>query len=74
MTHLTPKMTTPQVVETSVIVDNNRLIQDYVHPDNHAQPTCVFCIVGKDEGQGINLVVAGYRCSRGLYHVFLPKL
>ena len=31
-------MTTAQVVETSVIVNNNP-IQDYVHPDDHTQPT-----------------------------------
>ena len=35
---LTLKMTTAQVVETSVTV-NNSPIQDYVHPDYHAQPT-----------------------------------
>ena len=32
-------MTTAQVVETSVTVNNNSPIQDYVHPDDHAQPT-----------------------------------
>ena len=35
---LTLKMTTAQVVETSVTV-NNSPIQDYVHPDNQTQPT-----------------------------------
>ena len=30
------KITTTQLVETSVTV-NNGPIQDYVHPDNHAQ-------------------------------------
>ena len=34
----TQKMTTAQVVETSVTV-NNSPIQDFVHPDDHAQPT-----------------------------------
>ena len=33
------KMTTAQVVETSVTVNNNSPIQDYVHPDDHNQPT-----------------------------------
>ena len=33
------KMTTAQVVETSVTVNNNSPIQDYVHPDDQAQPT-----------------------------------
>ena len=36
---LTPKMTTAQVVETSVTVNNNSPIQDYVHPDDQTQTT-----------------------------------
>ena len=36
---LTLKMTTAQVVTTSVTVNNNSPIQDYVHPDNQTQPT-----------------------------------
>ena len=36
---LTLKMTTAQVVETSLIVNNNRPIQDYVHPDDQTQTT-----------------------------------
>ena len=35
---LTLKMTTAQVAETSVTV-NNSPIQDYVHPDDQTQPT-----------------------------------
>ena len=35
---LTLKMTTAQVVETSVTVDNNSPIQDYVHSDDQTQP------------------------------------
>ena len=35
----TLKMTTAQVVETSVAVNNNIPIQDYVHPDDHTKPT-----------------------------------
>ena len=35
---LTLKMTTARVVEASVTV-NNSPIQDYVHPDDHTQPT-----------------------------------
>ena len=31
-------MTTAQVVETSVTVNNNSPIQDYVHPDDQIQP------------------------------------
>ena len=36
---LTLKVTTAQVVETSVTVNNNIPIQDYVHPDDQSQPT-----------------------------------
>ena len=36
---LTLKMTTVQAVETSVSVNNNSPIQDYVHPDDQTQPT-----------------------------------
>ena len=32
-------MTTAQVVETLVNENNNGLIQDYVHPDDHIYPT-----------------------------------
>ena len=32
-------MTTAQVVETSVTVNNISPIQDYFHPDNQTQPT-----------------------------------
>ena len=35
---MTLKMTTAQIVETSVTV-NNSPIQDYVHPDDQTQPT-----------------------------------
>ena len=34
-------MTTAEVVETSVAVNNNSPIQDYVHPDDQTQPTSV---------------------------------
>ena len=36
---LSLKMTTAQVVETSVAVNNNSPIQDYVHPHDQTQPT-----------------------------------
>ena len=36
---LTLKMTTAQVVEASVTVNNNSPIQDYVCPDDQTQPT-----------------------------------
>ena len=36
---LTLKMTTAQVVQTLVTVNNNSLIQDFIHLDNRTQPT-----------------------------------
>ena len=36
---LTLKMATAQVVETSVTVNNDSPIQDYVHRDDQTQPT-----------------------------------
>ena len=36
---LTLKMTTAQVVETSVTVNNNSPIQDFINLDDHTQPT-----------------------------------
>ena len=42
---LTVKMTTAKVVETSVSVNNNSPIQDYVHPNNQTQPTFGFLFV-----------------------------
>ena len=61
-------MTTAQVVETSVTV-NNSPIQDYVHPDDHTQPTfemtpgfkpfTVFKIVAAINVPGSELSLAG---------------
>ena len=42
---LTLTMTTAQVVETSVTVNNNSPIQDYVHPDDQTQPTFILLLV-----------------------------
>ena len=35
-------MITAQVVEMSVTINNNSPFQDYVHPDDHIQPTFVW--------------------------------
>ena len=48
---LTLKMTIAQVVETSVSVNNNSPIQDYVHPDDQTQPTFERKIVLKKRDQ-----------------------
>ena len=41
-------MTTAQVVETSVTVNKNSPIQDYVHPDDHTQPTLQMIFPAKE--------------------------
>ena len=45
---LTLKMTTAQVVETTVTVNNNSPIQDYVHPDDQQQQSCYSHILNLD--------------------------
>ena len=40
-------MTTAQVIETSVTVNNNSPIQDYIHPEDQTQPTFEFIGVAK---------------------------
>ena len=40
-------MTTTQVVETSVTVNNNSPIQDFVHPDDQTQPTFEYSLYRK---------------------------
>ena len=48
---LTLKMTTAQVVETSVTVNNNSPIQDYVHPDDQTQHTFEMARLGSNLSQ-----------------------
>ena len=50
---LTLKMTTAQVVETSVTVNNNSPIQDYAHPDDQTQPTFVTQFVKLDAEKAV---------------------
>ena len=47
---LTLKMTTAQVVETSITVNNNSPIQDYVHQDDQTQYTFDLSIVNRGNG------------------------
>ena len=44
-------MTTAQVVEMSVTVNNHSPIQDYVHLDDHTQPTYEMTPGFKPEGE-----------------------
>ena len=51
---LTLKMTTAQVVETSVTVNNNSPIQNYVHPDDQTQPTFLQVLEAQEYNRNIN--------------------
>ena len=54
---LTLKMTTAQVVETSVTVNNNSPIQDYVHQDDQTQPTLLMANVAQGSHSELGLPV-----------------
>ena len=61
-------MTTAQVVETSVTVNNNSPIQDYVHLDNQTQAIFEMTLGFKPFTQGL-------RFSVGLdYNIYDPSL
>ena len=54
-------MTTAQVVGTSVTVNNNSPIQDYIHPDDQTQPTFIVLSQNKHSSlyeNGENLISA----------------
>ena len=66
---LTLRITTAQVVETSVTV-NNSPIQDYVHPDNHPQLTYGMTPRFKPY-KILNFVVLFYRADSDPCNVFV---
>ena len=59
---LSLKMTTAQVVETSVTVSNNSPIQHNVHPDDQTQPTFY---IDTDEIPGFFLLLKN--------HIFIAR-
>ena len=66
-------MTTAQVVKTSVTV-NNGPIKDYVHLDDHTQPTYeiipgtkVFSLNFSSAGKGQFIAGKAKRCTRGAF-------
>ena len=74
---LTLKMTTAQVVETSVTVNNNGPIQNYVHPDDQTQHTYETNPGGSNPDHiGGRLVLSPLRhpCSPNLAHTAIPAL
>ena len=57
-------MTTAQVIETSVTVNNNSPIQDYVHLDDQTQPTFEMTPGFKT----FHIISNGYRTDRSTSH------
>ena len=71
---LTLKMTTTQVVKTSVTVNDNSPIQDYVHPDNQTQPTFEMTPdLGSNLSQLLKSFISHVTCF-SLYFVILTPL
>ena len=68
---LTLKMTTAQVVETLVTVNNNSPIQDYVHPDDHSQST--FTEILRKLATVSFLFPVSFTTNRCLVHLFLTQ-
>ena len=58
-------MTTAQVVKTSVTVNKNGPIQDYVHPDDQTQPTFDYYLLSSSS---MYLVQKYLRTSYFLHH------
>ena len=50
---LTLKMTTAQVLEMSVTVNNSSLIQDYVYPDDRNHPAYEMIPINKSINQAL---------------------
>ena len=65
------RMTSAQVVETSVTVNNNRPVQDYVHPNDHTQPT--YNLFGRFGGLCIVRVIVPQACDRKVTTYPSPK-
>ena len=70
---LTVKMTTAQVVETSVTVNNNSPIQDYVHLDDQTQPTFgIVCMLWVNFILGLSFI---FLCLKLIViHYHTPKV
>ena len=60
-------MTTAQVVETSVTVNNNSPIQDYVHPDDQTQPSITMFCCWWLKSVTLYIVSVGYPYYQTLY-------
>ena len=59
-------MTTAQVVETSVTVNNNSPIQDYFHPDDQSQPLLFFHCSKSNEEADFRKAIQSYENTVGV--------
>ena len=67
---LTLKMTAAQVVETSVTI-NNSSIQDYVHADDHSQPTHEVSSKITSIGSVILIIIINVTLTKSVILIFL---
>ena len=67
---LTLKMTTAQVVETSLTI-NNSSIQDYVHADDHSQPTYEVSSKITSLGSVILIIIINVTLTKSIMLIFL---
>ena len=67
---LTLKMTTAQVVETSLTI-NNSSIQDYVHADDHSQPTYEVSSKITSFGSVILIIIINVTLTKSIMLIFL---
>ena len=67
---LTLKMTTAQVVETSLTI-NNSSIQDYVHVDDHSQPTHEVSSKITSIGSVILIIIINVTLTKSVMLIFL---
>ena len=67
---LTLKMTTVQVVETSLTI-NNSSIQDYIHVDDHSEPTYEVSSKITSMGSVILIIIINVTVTKSIMLIFL---
>ena len=67
---LTLKMTTAQVVETSLTINNSSIL-DYVHVDDHSQPTYEVSSKITSIGSVILIVIINVTLTKSVMLIFL---
>ena len=65
---MTLKMASPQVVETSVNVNNNSSFQNYANPDDHTQQT------NNNSNYNLGIYSARFVLNNGRMHVTIIRV